>query len=243
MQAVVRSELPLALAIYLNQNQTNLVQRLAENQDNVEVNWRNVSRTSQFSEIRTQLNAMAGFRKRCMYCVDSDGSDIEHFRPKSVYKDHVFVWANLLLCCAPCGRFKGKQFPLDKANQPLLIDPSLDDPWKYMDFDTETGNLDARYDLETSAYSVKGLETVRILKLNAREHLSNGYKTTYKRLTKIVNELSGTEGLIQKLIQADDHGLLGWCFSPTGMKEAPFNLLTQAHMQEWKQHRNNLHPP
>ena len=42
--------------------------------------------------------------------------------------------------------------------------------------------------------------------------------------------LSGEEpeaNLIDRLLEADDHGLLGWCFDGTGENESPF--------REWRE--------
>lgn len=36
-----------------------------------------------FLEVRTVLRKMASGRERCMYCEDNEGTDIEHFWPKS----------------------------------------------------------------------------------------------------------------------------------------------------------------
>ena len=73
--------------------------------------------------VLTSLQTMMGERQRCMYCLDSHGSAIEHFRPKAAYPARMYHWPNLLLCCTECGRLKGNQFPL-AGRQALLIDPS-----------------------------------------------------------------------------------------------------------------------
>ncbi|WP_156427859.1 hypothetical protein [Thiohalocapsa sp. ML1] len=98
-----------------------------------------------------------------MYCEDSHGTDIEHFRPKTPFPECLFVWTNMLLCCAECGRLKGKQFPTDAMGEPLLIDPTVDAPWEHLDFDPETGNVVARFDLERNAFCPKGEKTVETL--------------------------------------------------------------------------------
>ena len=95
--------------------------------------------------------------------------DVEHFRPKAGYRRRpngrlirpgyywlAYEWSNLLFCCQICNqRFKGNQFPLaDEANratshheaikgeQPLFLDPSVEDPESVLEFcDGRDGHL------------------------------------------------------------------------------------------------------
>lgn len=180
---------------------------------------------------------MAGDRERCMYCLDSHGTDIEHFWPKSPYPERMFVWPNLLLCCAECGRFKGEKFPLADG-APLLLDPTDDSPWDHLDFDPETGNITARFDPGDSAFSPKGKATVEVLHLNAREALAKGYLATYRRLTREVeNFLSAVSQvpslLVASLQEHDDHGLLGWCIFGYGRDIDPFARLRNTRPDAW----------
>lgn len=106
-------------------------------------------------EILPVLKKMSGIRQRCMYCSDSHGTDIEHFWPKVTYPERMFVWANLLLCCTPCGRHKGNRFPVQDGES-LLIDPTIDDPWDFLDFDPATGNLTPRFSIQSEDWEPKG---------------------------------------------------------------------------------------
>jgi len=179
------------------------------------------------SNILPLLKAMAGKRERCMYCEDSHGADIEHFRPKTSYPDDMFTWENLLLCCTECGRFKGDQFPL-KDGLPLLVDPTAGEPWQFLDFDPTTGNIVARFDPLLGDWTAKGDATVEILHLNRREALASGCMKTYRRLKTLVESAMQQSDpdvleLDKRLREADDHGLLGWCFVGTGKNEKPFS--------------------
>lgn len=151
-----------------------------------------------------------------MYCLDSHGSDIEHFWPKAVYPERMFVWPNLLLCCTSCGNHKGDQFPKN-AGRPLLIDPTVDDPWDSLDFDPVTGIVTARFDRQRNDYVAKGVETVRLLKFDKREGLSEGCRRSWLRICKSVERLLAGNNLtedafIDELRLGDEHGLLEWCF-------------------------------
>jgi uncharacterized protein (TIGR02646 family) len=182
------------------------------------------------SEALAVLRAMAGDRERCMYCLDSHGTDIEHFWPKTPYPEKLFVWKNLLLGCTECGRYKGTRFPLDTKGAPLLVDPSADDPWEHLDFDPSTGIVSARFDRSTNGYCPRGQKTTEVLHLDRREALAVGHKKTFRRLAKVVEEFltrasHDAEDLLGSLREVDEHGLLPWCFSPRGGEEAPFSEL------------------
>jgi uncharacterized protein (TIGR02646 family) len=191
-------------------------------------------------DVLKALQFMMGKSGRCMYCVDSHGCNIEHFRPKSPFPEWMFQWQNLLLCCTECGRFKGSQFPLHDDQQPLLIDPSVEEPWDYLDFEIETGSMSARFILQLNDYSNKGLKTVEILQLDRREGLAENYKLTYKRIKKCLCDYLETPSscsrrLVDDLLDADERGLLGWCFKGTGQNEAPFSTLKTQHPDVWQE--------
>jgi uncharacterized protein (TIGR02646 family) len=119
-----------------------------------------LQRNSAFDEIRTKLHRMAPTPEHCMYCEHNEGTDIEHFWPKSSYPGRAFEWLNYLLACARCNsNFKRAQFPLDEATgQPLLIDPTVDDPRDHIALDPVTGSY--------GALTPKGEASIRIFGLN-----------------------------------------------------------------------------
>jgi uncharacterized protein (TIGR02646 family) len=191
--------------------------------------WKISRRLKSICTVLVNLKRMAGKRERCMYCDDSHGSDIEHFWPKTPYPQRMFIWENLLLCCTECGRIKGELFPLDAGGAPLLIDPSIDNPWNYLEFDSQTGNITAKYDLQTNGFSPKGENTVSILHLNSREAMASSYLRSLKRIKNtVIPYISGSAGtpdfraLLKNLRLADENGLLDWCFKYSGKEETPF---------------------
>ncbi len=199
--------------------------------------WKAARHTPTLSSVVITLRNMTGERQRCVYCLDSHGTDIEHFWPKTPYPERMFVWLNLLLCCAECGRFKGDRFPLADG-MPLLVDPTTEDPWQFLDFDPTTGNVVPRFDPVMNDYTIKGVETVRLLQLDQREAMACGYKKTLRRLSRIVEEALGqinpsAAGLIAQLNDADDHGLLAWCFNYSGHNEIPFRNLRERYPDVW----------
>lgn len=199
--------------------------------------WQTARQTATLGAVLTTLRHMMGDRQRCMYCLDSHGTDIEHFWPKTPYPERMFVWLNLLLCCAECGRFKGDRFPMADG-LPLLVDPTAEDPWRHLDFDPTTGNVVAKFDVDRNGYSVKGMETVKLLQLDQREAMASGYKKTLRRLSRVVEEVLGqadtdAAALTATLSDGDDHGLLTWCFHGSGRNEAPFCNLRERHPAIW----------
>jgi uncharacterized protein (TIGR02646 family) len=202
-----------------------------------EAEWKRARKTKLLRAILAVLKSMMGDRERCMYCLDSHGTDIEHFWPKTPYPEKMFKWPNLLLCCTECGRLKGDRFPLSD-DLPLLIDPTSEDPWSHLDFDPDTGNVVARFDIEQNDWSPKGLKTVEILQLDRREALAAGYKRTFNRISSLIaRELGGGlppgKDLSASFQDADDHGLLGWCLLGAGQSMPPFEELRQRYPGTW----------
>ncbi len=239
MRRVIRPALPKAVQTYLNKRQSSTNTKRGAGQLDIEKDWKTARRTKKLESVLITLQQMMGPRERCMYCVDSHGSDIEHFRPKGRYPRRAFQWSNMLLCCTECGRIKGTQFPVS-GRRPLLIDPSIEDPWQHLDFDPVTGNLTARFDVQANDWSPKGSKTVEVLRLNRREAVAAGCVKTLTRLaaivqTSLVGGVIAPQVLIDELKQADDHGLLGWCFSSTGRILPPFSDLYQHHPAVWSQ--------
>jgi uncharacterized protein (TIGR02646 family) len=134
MRCVRRLNLDGAVQADLNSKQVGADRRRREGLLDVAAEWKHARQTPSLKAVLATLQRMMGERQRCMYCLDSHGTDIDHFWPKQTFPNSMFVWPNLLLSCAECGRFKGDSFPLSNG-QPLLIDPTAEDPWLHLDFD------------------------------------------------------------------------------------------------------------
>jgi len=237
MRRVVRIPLPALTQQALNGKQDDFDLRRAQVALDAGDTWDAARRTELILTCLQILREMAGRRQRCMYCSDSHGADIEHFWPKAVYPERVFRWTNLLLCCTECGRFKGKRFPLDDG-VPMLLDPTEHDPWMHLDFDPATGNLVASFNAMIGAWSRRGTATVEVLKFDRREALAAAYQKSYRRLVSVVEralqqEMLDAAALCGELREADDHGLLGWCFRGTGQRLQPFSTLKESFPDVW----------
>jgi uncharacterized protein (TIGR02646 family) len=240
VRRIVRPALPGHTQAFLDRRQKSVNDQYRLGVLNIDRDWKAARRSQSIKLVLRTLQQAMGPRERCMYCLDSHGSDIEHFRPKARFPKHAYRWKNLLLCCTECGRHKGSQFP--KSNgRVLLIDPTVDDPWLHLDFDPATGNLTARFDLAVNDWSIKGSTTVQVLQLDRREALAAGYTKTYRRLVTIVQDALAkltdgavtSSGLWAALRDADDHGLLPWCLRGNGQNLTPFADLRELHASVW----------
>jgi len=125
-----------------------------------------------------------------MYCDDSEGCDIDHFRPKSlpVYRGRVFDWDNLLWACTPCNRAKLAGF-VDGA-----IDPFVTDPIKHLDLSPSTGNWTARLHCEGDAgtdttVDARGAATLCTLPTLNRQPVAEGRQSAWRWLCAMLLDL------------------------------------------------------
>lgn len=199
--------------------------------------WKKSRSTKGLLAVLSSLNRMMGESQRCMYCHDSHGSDIEHFWPKTPYPNKMFLWDNMLLCCTECGRAKGDVFPL-AGGMPLIVDPTVEEPWSYIDFDPDIGVLVPTFDSTANAPSPKGETTVTVLKLDRREALQSVYLRTWRRLCNVVGAIQRREitpdDAFANFVQDDDHGLIGWCITGTGKTVEPFQTLWAERPDVWE---------
>lgn len=68
-----------------------------------------------------------------MYCGENRGTSVDHFEPVARNPLRTFDWLNHLLACTTCNSHeKREQFPVDCDGKPLLIDPTVDDPFDHL---------------------------------------------------------------------------------------------------------------
>ncbi|WP_143765413.1 HNH endonuclease family protein [Catenulispora acidiphila] len=119
----------------------------------------NVRSTVLTPHVRPALERMAPGIARCMYCGENYGTDIDHYRPKSLWPLHTFDWLNHLLSCSACNSsHKGNRFPLAEDGSPLLIDPTTEDPADHLHLTLATGDY--------IGLTSRGEATIKTLGLN-----------------------------------------------------------------------------
>lgn len=109
-----------------------------------------------FDAVKRSLDQMCSGVRRCAFCEDSVADEVEHFRPKDLYPQHVFRWPNYLYACGPCNGHKSNRFAVFPsvtgeilevsrkrndpvvepfAGDPVLIDPRIEDATGWMTLD------------------------------------------------------------------------------------------------------------
>jgi hypothetical protein len=173
---------------------------------------------------------MAGQRERCFYCSDSLGADVEQFVPIAVDFNSTFRWNNLLWICTNCNRKKGDRSPFE-AGARILIDPTLDDPWRHMTLATPTGILAPRF-LGPTVTDRRGEFTLSVLDTLNREPLAEGRARAMRRLRQAVRAVVDSSGEdstsnteLATAIREDDYGVSRWFARWEGGFEEPFGDL------------------
>lgn len=118
------------------------------------------------------LAEMAPGHERCMYCGDSQGTDIDHFEPKSLAPLRTFDWLNHLLACSFCNsNQKRNRFPTAVDGSPLLVDPTTDDPLDHLRLVLPLG--------EYRGLTERGRACIEVFGLNERSVLVKGRRDAY----------------------------------------------------------------
>lgn len=238
MRRIVRVELPQRVSQYLTKKQ-----REVDSGGDVDAIWTSARQTRSMKAVYEHLVIMAGNRARCMYCQDSRGVNIEHFWPKSAFPQRTFQWDNLILACSGCDIRKGTRFPLDESGEPLLIDPTAEDPWDHLYFDARTGIVTARF-LDDGRVDPRGEYTTRGsgLPLNI-EPVTKGRSRTVRNLGRCIQQFIDStarqdnprlqQDLISCIDDADDYGMGTWFVHREGRADSPFAKLRDGHPATW----------
>jgi hypothetical protein len=143
--------------------------------------WRQRSTRSTVAEpLRKVLQRMAPGAERCMYCGDSFGTDIDHHEPLARNPLRTFDWLNHLLACSHCNsHHKRELFPVDAQGNPLLIDPTAEDPFDHLALAPSVG--------EYAALTEKGRRTIEVCGLN-RFSLSRARQQAYRVVVMCLRE-------------------------------------------------------
>lgn len=129
------------------------VKACAEDGKEVRKAWSNGTKAKK--RIRELLEAMAPGIKRCMYCEDSRGTDIDHFQPLALAPLRTYDWLNHLLACSH-GNSNEKRdaYPCDDDGDCLLIDPTAQDPADDLQLMLQSGTYEGK--------TRKGEESIRV---------------------------------------------------------------------------------
>ena len=154
-----------------------------------------------FNVVHSRLADMCAGARRCCYCEDSAGDEIEHILPKNLFPDRTFAWENYLLACGQCNRRKGARFKVvrrsglvdvtrrrgapvvkPRSGAPASIDPRREDPLNFFDLEiVETfrflpaENLPA-IDGKRACYTIEVLKLNRDVLIEARREAYGMYR-------------------------------------------------------------------
>lgn len=186
-------------------------------------------RSVAFRPVLKALRQMCSGARRCHYCEDSAATDVEHIWPKEYYPDLVFTWENYLYGCQRCNRPKssiceiysrstGKCVSIPKvvkdhggppeAGDPLLINPRIEDPMRFMMLDLRDTFFFVPTGLPDTPDWERAKHTIDLLKLNEEDVLpaarSEAYESYVARLEKYAHQKanSATPQSLEPLIKS-----------------------------------------
>ena len=118
----------------------------------------------------------------CPYCekriYDNEGH-IEHIKPRHLYPKEFESYNNLIVSCDEknsCGKYKRNNY----SNN--LINPVIDDPDEYFDYNIASGEIIPKNNDESSKEYIRAIYTIETLNLNCYE-----LKEARKALIDILN--------------------------------------------------------
>ncbi|WP_182312943.1 HNH endonuclease [Streptomyces sp. SCUT-3] len=109
--------------------------------------------------LHSLLESMSPGIVRCMYCGDSQGTDIDHFQPIALAPLRAFDWLNHFLACSHCNsNQKRDRYPCGEDGDCLLVDPGREDPYDHLRLVLTTGEYRARTPKGEVTIEVFGLQ-------------------------------------------------------------------------------------
>jgi uncharacterized protein (TIGR02646 family) len=167
-----------------------------------------------FDLIKKKLIESCVSTEICNYCEHNEATDIEHIYPKKLFPERTFKWKNYLLACSQCNsdykkdRFavflpqnsnqifefeSSKNYYRPKSNDAAFIDlRSGGNPMTYLWLNLNTGRFEPHPDLDCQSRGYKKAEmTLKILKLNERNGLTEARKTAFSDYTEDLRRYVG----------------------------------------------------
>lgn len=209
MRRISRDPLPLPSRVELHRKS-----KKVSNYDEARAEWDRFRSTVSAKKVVQVLQKMAGQRKHCVYCCDSRSADVDHFYPIALDFQQAFSWKNLILICPECNRSKGSRCKVDDHGTPLLLNPTLCDPWSHLMLDMDTGVIAPRYIGDD--FDPRGDYTLEIVSPINDEATIEGRRRSVESYMEVFNEAleSGdtekSRRALKKLVRYDEFGLAPW---------------------------------
>lgn len=113
-----------------------------------------------FSPVKKSLQGLCGLGQLCMYCSSNEPSQVEHFRPLSLFPELAMDYRNYLWSCDICNRtYKGTWFPPLSGVGAELLNPLDDYVWDFFYIDDTHGRLMKRFDLQLNVFMARAVST------------------------------------------------------------------------------------
>lgn len=165
-----------------------------------------------FDSVKAALEKMNSGERRCAYCEDSAADEVEHIRPKALYPELVFAWANYLYACGPCNGPKNNHFAVfaegtgvltnvaRARNVPVVppikgkavfIDPRVEDPTEYLWLDLRDTFLFTPRAKSGTIEHERAAYTIGVLQLNSWEWLPRARRSAYLDYLALLKSYAG----------------------------------------------------
>jgi hypothetical protein len=148
--------------------------------------YSNARKTKWFEPIIEKLCKQAGPGARCMFCSGSEASEVEHYKPLTVFPELAMTWKNYVWSCTPCNRNKSNRFPPDTEPGGKLINPINENVWEFFFID-KFGFLTPLYDPTMGVPMARSVTTRDILDLN-RQAVQESRRLRYVDLCEKIND-------------------------------------------------------
>jgi hypothetical protein len=165
---------------------------------------------------------------------------VDHFYPIDIYPEKTFLWKNMLWSCGLCNRRKLARFPIDENGEPLIVNPTIRDPWSVLTLDTDTGVVSSRYIGGEIEFSPIGDATLEVFETINYEAVSEGRLRVIRRYLSIFEEIA-KEGdgrrnreVLSNLVHQDDFDLASWFALWEGEAERLPSNAREAAPELWK---------
>ncbi len=163
---------------------------------------RNTKANKTLTAVKETLASMQGMLRRYAYCEDSCADEVGHIRPKDLYPELVFAWANYLYACGCCNVEKRNDFAVfagatdewhdvkrgrdapvlpPRTGEPVLINPRHENPVDFLILDLGTFQFVPLADPGTRDHT-RAVYTMSVLSLGreplrkARENAVHGFR-------------------------------------------------------------------
>jgi len=150
-------------------------------------------------DIKMALNSSSHGKCAFCECIPSEGGyvHVEHFKPKSIYPDATFEWANLLPSCGQCN---GSKLDHDTVLEPI-VNPYEFDPENVFFYNgiSMQPSSGPHYDLAKQTIETCSLESIRLWK--PRADILVNLMTFTKALKEAIDELLAADTVRKKTIR------------------------------------------